>query len=214
MTERTPLLRRHLLRLAAGGAVVAMPALWPARLVHAAGTLRATPSQTEGPFYPLDLPDDHDADLLRHGDLVTRDGQPATVEGTVVDLDGRALRGAAVEIWQCDAHGVYNHPGDRGRHDPAFQGFGRTTVDADGRWRFRTLRPVPYSGRTPHIHVKVRLGRRELLTTQLYVEGDPGNARDFLWRRLSDDERALVTVPFRPAADGGVRAAFPIVVRA
>jgi protocatechuate 3,4-dioxygenase beta subunit len=205
--------RRRALTITAGSAALGVPLAWLSTPVFANGPLRATPSQTEGPFYPLDLPDDHDADLLRHGDLVTTRGQPATVEGTLVDLDGRAVRGAVVEIWQCDAGGVYHHPGDRGRPDPAFQGFGRTVADADGRWRFRTLRPVPYSGRTPHIHVKVKLGSRELLTTQLYVEGDPGNERDFLWRRLSEEQRRLLTVPFRPAADG-VRAAFPIVVRA
>jgi protocatechuate 3,4-dioxygenase beta subunit len=71
---------------------------------------------------------------------------------------------------------------------------------------------MPYTGRTPHIHVKVKLERRELLTTQLYVEGDPQNERDFLWRQLGAD-RALVTVPFRATADG-TRAEFNIVVRA
>ena len=89
-----------------------------------------------------------------------------------------------MEIWQCAQQGRYHHPRDGGRADAAFQGFGRVTVGADGAWRFRSIRPAPYSGGTPHIHVKVRLGRHELLTTQLYVEGDPGNARDFLWRRL------------------------------
>ncbi len=196
--------RRRVLHLAAGAALIAAPAVWRGAVAQARA-LRPTPSQTEGPFYPLDIPDDHDADLLRHGNLVTTRGTPATVDGSVVDLDGRAVRGAVVEIWQCDVDGVYNHPGDPRRHDPAFQGFGRTTVDA--------LRPVQYGGRTPHIHVKVRLGSREVLTTQLYVEGDPGNERDFLWRRLPEDQRALITVAFRPAADG-VQATFPIVVRA
>lgn len=207
-----PLPRRRVLHLAAGAALIAAPAVWCDAVANKR-TLQPTPSQTEGPFYPLDLPDDHDADLLRHGNLVAMRGTPATVDGSVVDLDGRAVRGAVVEIWQCDVDGVYHHPGDPRRHDPAFQGFGRTAVDANGRWRFRTLRPVPYGGRTPHIHVKVKLGPRELLTTQLYVEGDPGNERDVLWRRLPPEQRALVTVPFRAGGDG-VRATFPIVVRA
>lgn len=204
---------RRLLLLATGSALIAAPAVWRAAPAQAATRLRATPAQTEGPFYPLDLPDDHDADLLQHGTLASTRGQPAIVGGTLTDLDGRPLRGGVVEIWQCDAGGVYRHPGDPRPHDPAFQGFGRTTVDADGRWRFRTLRPVAYSGRTPHIHVKVRLGARELLTTQLYVAGDPGNERDFLWRRLPEDQRALITVPFRATAEG-VQATFPIVVAA
>jgi protocatechuate 3,4-dioxygenase beta subunit len=77
---------------------------------------------------------------------------------------------------------------------------------------FRTIRPALYEGRTPHIHVKVKLARRELLTTQLYVEGDPHNGGDGLWRRLSAADRAALTVPFVPGADG-LRARFDIVVR-
>ena len=123
------------------------------------------------------------------------------------------MAGAQVEIWQCDEGGRYHHSGDGNRADPAFQGFGRVTVGADGAWRFRTIRPVPYTGRTPHIHFKVKLGARELLTTQLYVEGDAGNARDGLWHRLSAEDRAAVTVPFVPGSDG-LQARFPIVVAA
>jgi protocatechuate 3,4-dioxygenase, beta subunit len=118
-----------------------------------------------------------------------------------------------VEIWQCDAQGHYHHPGDGGRADPDFQGFGRVTVGADGSYRFRTMRPAPYSGRTPHIHLKVKLGSRELLTTQVYVQGDPGNARDFLWQRLRGEDRAALTVAFEPGGDS-LSARFPIVVAA
>ena len=178
-----------------------------------ARSLQPTPSQTEGPFYPLALPADSDFDLLRNGNARYARGQPAWVEGTVADTAGRPVSGAVVEIWQCDQAGHYHHPGDGGRADPAFQGFGRVTVGSDGRYRFRTLRPAPYGGRTPHIHVKVRLGRRELLTTQLYVAGDAGNERDFLWQRLNASGRAALTVPFAPDTDG-LRARFPIVVQA
>jgi protocatechuate 3,4-dioxygenase, beta subunit len=130
----------------------------------------------------------------------------------VTDVEGQPVSGAQVEIWQCDHAGHYHHPGDGDRADADFQGFGRVSVGSDGRYRFRTIRPVPYSGRTPHIHVKVRLARRELLTTQLYVEGAPENERDFLWRRLGND-RPLVTVPFT-AGNDGLQANFPIVVNA
>lgn len=183
-------------------ALIACPALWLGARAQPAARPRPTPSQTEGPFYPTRLPADADNDLLRNGALRYTRGRPAWLEGTLRDLDGKPLQGAQVEIWQCDEDGHYDHPGDGGRQDPAFQGFGRTVVDADGRWRFRTIRPAPYSGRTPHIHVKVRMGQRALLTTQLYVEGDPGNDRDFLWRRLSAEDRAALTLPFTPAADG------------
>ena len=198
-------------RRAAGAALVLAPALILG--ARAQPARRATPAQTEGPFYPVQLPADTDADLLRNGTLHYTRGDAATVSGTLVDLDGRPLAGMVVEIWQCDAAGHYHHPRDRGHADPAFQGFGRVQADAQGRWQFRTIRPAPYPGRTPHIHVKVRSGPRELLTTQLYVEGDPHNARDGLWRGLSPQDRAAVTVPFRRGADG-LAADFPIVVAA
>ena len=210
---RPPGQRRTL--LVTGAAVVAA-AMAPAGFTPARAQVRSlqpTPSQTEGPFYPVALPADSDFDLLRNGYASYPLGQPAWVEGTVADTAGRPVSGAVVEIWQCDQAGHYHHPGDGGQADPAFQGFGRVTVGSDGRYRFRTLRPAPYSGRTPHIHVKVRLGRRELLTTQLYVAGDAGNARDFLWQRLNAPGRAALTVPFAPDTDG-LRARFPIIVQA
>lgn len=204
------LLRRALILGTAAG--LAAPA-WLSPSIAQARTLRRTPGQTEGPFYPVEIPADNDADLLRNGQVRYAKGQAVWLEGTVLDLDGKPLTGATVEIWQCDVNGHYHHPGDGGKADPAFQGFGRTVVDRDGRYRFRTIRPVQYSSRTPHIHVKVKLDTAELLTTQLYVQGDPGNERDFLWRRLNEADRAAITVPFGTAADG-LKATFPIVVQA
>jgi len=200
-------------RRTVAAALVVMPALWLGARAQPAASRLATPSQTEGPFSPVRLPQDSDGDLLRNGTLDYRSGQPAWVDGTVTDLSGRPLRGAQVEIWQCDQNGHYHHPGDGDRADAAFQGFGRVTVGEDGSYRFRTIRPVPYSGRTPHIHVKVKLGTRELLTTQLYVAGDPGNARDYLWRNLPQAAREAVTVPFERGPDG-LQARFPIAVAA
>ncbi|WP_292442436.1 protocatechuate 3,4-dioxygenase [Methylibium sp.] len=191
-----------------------MPTLWLRARAAEPAPLLLTPAQTEGPFYPVALPTDNDFDLLRTGKQAYTRGQPAWLSGTVRDAGGRPVSGAQVEIWQCDDNGHYHHPADGGKADLTFQGFGRVSVDAQGRYRFRTLRPAPYSGRTPHIHVKVRLGRRELLTTQVYVEGEPRNARDFLWRRLDGEaERAALTVAFLPG-EGGLRAEFPIIVAA
>ncbi len=198
--------------LIAGAATLAAPA-WLSPALAQARALRPTPSQTEGPFYPVSLPADSDADLLRNGQVVYGKGQATWVEGTVTDLGGVPVSGAVVEIWQCDHAGRYHHPGDGNRADPDFQGFGKVAVGRDGSYRFRTLKPVPYTGRTPHIHMKVKLDRMELLTTQLYVAGDPGNERDGLWRRLREEDRAAVTVPFTPVADG-LHARFPIVVQA
>ena len=202
----------HRRRLVAGlAATLAAPVF--IRDLFAQETRRLTPRQTEGPFYPVTLPDDSDFDLLAQGTRRYTQGQPTWLEGTVTDAAGRPVRGAVVEIWQADHQGHYHHPGDGNRADPAFQGFGRVSVGPNGEYRFRTIRPVPYSGRTPHIHVKVRLAGSELLTTQLYVEGEPRNERDGLWRSLGTAERAALTVPFQPGADG-MRARFPIVVAA
>ena len=212
MLSNRPPSRRALLTRGAGLlAATAAPAWLTPALAQTA--LRPTPSQTEGPFYPVALPADTDFDLLRSGSVAYGKGQPAWVEGVVTDTRGVPVAGAVVEIWQCDQAGHYHHPGDGGKADPAFQGFGQVTVGRDGRYRFRTLRPAPYSGRTPHIHVKVKLDRQELLTTQMYVAGDPGNERDFLWRRLGEPGQAALTRPFVAGADG-LRAEFPITVQA
>lgn len=204
----TPTLSRR-----SAAALLALPAVWRSAWAQTPQTLRLTPRQTEGPFYPLELPRDSDHDLLRNGALQYTQGQAAWLSGTVSDTQGRVVSGAVVEIWQCDHTGRYHHPGDGAKADPAFQGFGRVQVGSDGQYRFRTIRPVAYSGRTPHIHLKVRLGKRELLTTQVYVAGDPGNERDGLWRWLSAADRQALTVPFVAGSDG-VSAQFAVVVAA
>ena len=204
--------RRSLLLRSAGLLAATAAPAWLTPALAQSASLRPTPSQSEGPFYPVSLPADSDFDLLRNGRADHQAGQPAWVEGVVTDTRGVPVSGAVVEIWQCDQAGHYHHPGDGGRADPAFQGFGRVAVGNDGRYRFRTLRPAPYGGRTPHIHVKVKLDGADLLTTQLYVAGDPGNARDFLWRRLDERSQAAITVPFVGGANG-LSAQFPIVVQ-
>jgi len=142
------------------------------------------------------------------------------VIGRVLDRDGRPVPGALVEIWQCDAHGRYLAPADRGRaaRDPRFQGHGRTLTDAGGGYRFRTIRPVPYPGRTPHIHFRLGRGGRELLTTQMYVAGEPLNEGDFLLNSIRDPaERARLLVALRPAEEveaGSLAGMFDIVLTA
>lgn len=208
--------RRSLILGAAAVAAssVAAPAGW--RHAHAQGASPgrvATPAQAEGPFYPVRWPPETDADLLSLGGRAYGKGEPLVLTGRVEGLDGRPLAGAAVEIWQCDADGRYHHPGDGGRADPAFQGYGRTVTDADGRYRFRTMRPVAYPGRTPHIHMKVGQGGRTLLTTQMYVAGEPANDRDGLLAAVRDAERrnALLARLARDPA-GGWAGSFPIVL--
>lgn len=157
----------------------------------------ALPAMTEGPFYPSPSYRarrlDWDADLTRVAGVDTQArGEWLDLGGKVQDDTGRHIDGAEIEIWQCDSFGSYRHPSGAGAQvDEGFQGFGSTRSDAQGLYRFRTIRPVPYPGRTPHIHVKLRHPAFGELTSQLFVAGDPGNARDGIWRRLSADDRQL-----------------------
>ena len=192
-----PIDRRSVLLASAAGA-----ALWMTPQAFARQLVR-TPRFTEGPFYPDRLPLDQDNDLLIIGKSTTRAvGTITHLTGRVIDINGRAVPQAIVEIWQTDARGSYLHTrganGRRGR-DRHFQGIGRATTDERGRFRFRTIKPTRYPGRTPHIHLLVKKGRRRLITTQLFVAGEPGNARDGLYRALrSREQRKLVTIPFSP----------------
>ncbi len=206
------LTRRHVV---AAGVVGATAAVLPGA---AWAELVATPRQSTGPFYPVTLPLDSDNDLVTvAGRPDPAAGQVAHVFGRVLDPDGRPVAGAQVEIWQCDAAGFYHHPGDRGgRADPNFQGFGRTAVDDEGAYRFRTIRPVPYPGRTPHIHYAVKGPGFETLVTQMYVAGEPLNEKDFLFNRIRDpDQRANVLVTFEAAPEveaGALAGRFDLVI--
>ncbi|MEM7377889.1 MAG: protocatechuate 3,4-dioxygenase [Pseudomonadota bacterium] len=173
-----------------------------ASTVAATASLR-TPRAAEGPFYPTEAMrySDRDNDLVRRRARV-RDagGEVLHLRGRVLDRSGQPIAGARVEIWQCDVNGRYLHTGDRGGRprDPDFQGFGFDLTDAEGHYRFRTLKPVAYPGRTPHIHVKVLDGQRALLTTQFYLADHPDNARDGLYRRLDADQVAAVSMRLTP----------------
>ncbi|CZF79032.1 Protocatechuate 3,4-dioxygenase beta chain [Grimontia celer] len=134
---------------------------------------RKTPSQQEGPFYPVKEIPVRESLILNADSLV---GESMNLQGKVFDTNGKALAGIKVEIWQCDGVGLYDHPrqNDTEKFDPAFGGFGAAITDAEGNYQFQTLYPVPYTGRPPHIHVKLWNGNKELLTTQLYLEGQTG----------------------------------------
>ena len=181
--------------------------------------LRATPRQGAGPFYPHEIPLDSDNDLVNvAGRPRPASGTVAHVMGRVVDTDGGPISGTRVEIWQCDAFGVYHHVGGRGGSgaDPNFQGFGSTFADRQGAYRFRTIKPVPYPGRTPHIHFALLGPGLRRMTTQLYIAGHPLNARDFVLNGIRDrGARSRVIAPFEPAPDieaGAVAARFDIVI--
>ncbi len=185
-----------------------------------ADELTRTPRQTEGPFYPDKLPLDTDNDLIIVNDNLTPAlGEVTWVSGRVLDSRGDPIRNALVEIWQCDANGVYIHTGNFGgqsNKDKNFQGFGRFLTGSTGEYVFRTIKPVAYPGRTPHIHYKVKRNGKELLTTQCYVKGNPSNERDGVWRGIGDGKaRASVTVDFAPLKGsrvGELAARFDIVL--
>jgi len=157
---------------------------------------------TEGPFYPDKLPLDTDNDLLVLNDSITPAvGEITHLSGKVTDLQGKPLRNATVEIWQVDSNGAYLHSRDerKDKRDQNFQSYGRFLTDSEGRYYFRTVKPVPYPGRTPHIHVIVSQKGKRLLTTQCYIKGEKLNETDLLLSRLKEKvARDSIIIPFEP----------------
>lgn len=203
--------RRRLLQ--AAGAVAASAALpaWAEDLV-------ATPRQMEGPFYPLEFPLDRDNDLVTvQGRSGKAFGEITNVGGRVLDTSGKPLAGVRIEIWQVNGYGRYHHPGDASDRplDPNFQGYGTVVTGEDGGYRFRTVKPLPYPGRAPHIHFALRRSDFGSFTTQMYLAGAPENERDFLLSRIHDRRaRDSLLVALKPAPSGELAGRFDIVLAA
>jgi protocatechuate 3,4-dioxygenase, beta subunit len=181
--------------------------------------LAATPELTEGPYYPDHLPLDTDNDLVIINNSVTPAvGQITHLSGRVLDSGGSPIRDAVVEIWQSDPHGAYIHSRspNKAALDRNFQGFGTFQTASDGGYRFRTVKPGFYDGRTLHIHFKVKKGGRELLTSQIFFRGEPQNANDMVLGELRDPfDRELVIADFKPVPNSKINeiaANFEIVV--
>jgi len=212
-TSRRQFLTRGVSGLAAVAAIGSLPS-WAF-----AEELVRTPRQTEGPFYPTHLPLDTDNDLLIINDGVTPAvGDVTHLTGKILDASGTPVRNALVEIWQCDANGAYIHGGSANddRRDKNFQGFGRFLTGSTGEYYFRTIKPVAYPGRTPHIHFAIKVPGEERLTTQCYIRGEPRNARDGVLRGVRDQrQRESVQVPFEPIKEskiGELAAKFDVVM--
>jgi len=210
----TVMRRRELLL---GASAVALAASLPDAMAQSSG-LVVTPGQTEGPFYPVTFPADMDNDLVRvQGQQAQALGQVTHLSGRVLNKRGEPVRGATVEIWQCDANGIYNHPRQPGlqRRDAAFQGYGRTEAP-DGGYTFRTIRAVAYPGRTPHIHFKVHAPGAGRLTTQMYFAGEPQNATDGVLSRIRNARARDSVIVRLEAADaiepGALKGTFDIVL--
>lgn len=200
MTRATPRLAgRRTLAIGAAAVLLARPL----RALAQRAAPVATPRQVTGPYYPADWAGDADADLVRvTGAEAAAQGIVTHLRGRVLDARGEPVAGAAIELWQCDARGLYHHPNDRpGVRDAGFQGRGRLVAGPDGGYAFRTIRPVAYPGRTPHLHLLVAApGRRTPLITQLYVAGEPLNDTDGLLNALRDPrEREALMLRLEPA---------------
>ena len=214
MITNSLLSRRSVLRggLAFGAAMYCLPGAF-------AEELSKTPRLTEGPFYPDKLPLDKDNDLIIVGDSTTPAvGQITHLTGRVLDPSGKPVKDAQIEIWQVNAHGIYLNTRDSGHrpYDQNFQGYGTFTTAKNGEYRFRTIKPVPYAGRTAHIHVRVNRNGREVLTTQAFIDGFGQNARDGVFNGIRDPlDRELVLVDFVPVRDSKINelsARFDIVI--
>ncbi|HEV8487603.1 MAG TPA: protocatechuate 3,4-dioxygenase [Blastocatellia bacterium] len=214
--HRLSLTRRNFLTSIAVGAVgttaFAAPGLF-------ADELTKTPSQTEGPFYPDKMPLDTDNDLLIINNSITPAvGIVTHLTGRILDTHGEPFRNATVEIWQVDNNGAYIHTrsDNRDKRDANFQGFGRFQTGSTGEYRFRTIKPIPYSGRTAHIHFAVKLKGRDNFTTQCYIKGQPENERDGILKSIRDPKsRESIIVPFVPIKEsriGELAARFDIVL--
>jgi protocatechuate 3,4-dioxygenase beta subunit len=210
--------RRNFLRnVGVSAAGLALPSFWstPGALAEA---LTLTPRQTEGPFYPDRLPLDTDNDLIIINDSVSPAvGEITHLTGKLLDAKGSPIRNALIEIWQVDGNGVYLHTRSAGeRRDANFQGFGRFLTSSKGEYYFRTVKPVPYPGRTPHIHFKIKQRGEREFTTQCYIKGHPQNERDGIFRSVRDPKvRELIAIDFKPLKDskaGELEARFDIVL--
>ena len=198
---------------------MAMSAAWWSVPGAFAQQLVPTAAQTEGPFYPDHLPLDTDNDLIVINDGITPAvGAMTLLSGRILDASGQPVRNALVEIWQVDNNGVYIHSGsnDRKKHDTNFQGFGRFLTGSSGEYLFRTIKPVPYPGRTPHIHFAIKTKGREKFTTQCYIKGEPQNEHDGVLQAVKDPKaKATLIVPFTPmpgSTIGELTAKFDIVL--
>jgi protocatechuate 3,4-dioxygenase beta subunit len=207
-----PSRRRFIQSLGMGAALFAVPGAFAEALLQ-------TPLQTEGPFYPDHLPLDTDNDLIVLNDSATPSlGVVTYLSGRILDSRGNPVRNAAVEIWQADNNGVYLHKdSDNGSNrDKNFQGFGRFLTGSSGEYLFRTIKPVKYPGRTPHIHFMVKTRGHEKFTTQCYIRGEAANEKDGVLLGVKDVKaRESLIVPFDPiknAKAGELAAKFDIVL--
>jgi protocatechuate 3,4-dioxygenase, beta subunit len=168
-----------------------------------AQSLLPTPADMLGPYYPDVLPADQDSDLVQiRGQTKEAAGRRLRLAGRVLETTGQPVPQARVEIWQTDANGRYIHSqvASGKARDPFFQGFGTAVTGADGGFAFRTVVPVAYGRRPPHVHVRVLAEGRAPFVTQLYL---PDRVREpGLSPRGESDRQARQTLRLEAAGEG------------
>jgi protocatechuate 3,4-dioxygenase beta subunit len=205
--------RRQFLGCSAGAAgLFVTPGLFAEELARTAPV-------GEGPFYPDRMPLDTDNDLLLINDAITPAvGEITHLSGRVLSQSGEPLRNVFVEIWQVDNNGAYLHSGTNNadKRDSNFQGYGRFLTDVKGQYYFRTIKPVAYPGRTPHIHLAVSQNGKRIFTTQMLIKGEKQNEQDGLFRNIRDEAaRQTVLAEFKKVPDskiGELAASFDVVL--
>ncbi len=167
-------------------------------------SLRPTSEQVMGPFYPVTLPVDQDADLTviagKNGRAL---GQIVYVSGRVTNVRGEPVANAELELWHANSVGRYSHPGDQGPAllDPNFEGYAKIRTGVDGNYQFKTVKPAAYPtgidgwSRPPHIHFDIK-GRTSRLVTQMYFAGEALNGKDRLFTSASADGRKSLTARY------------------
>ena len=172
--------------------------------------LTLTASQTVGPFFhDCLMRDDASCDILSTD---ATEGTRIRVQGRVIDGDGAGVPDAVLEIWQANHHGRYNHPADRRDLplDPSFTGYGRIATQADGTFRFTTIKPgrVPAPGgglQAPHINVTIfTRGLLKHLTSRIYFPGDPANAEDAVLQSVPAQRRGTLVATAIAGGKGAI----------
>jgi protocatechuate 3,4-dioxygenase, beta subunit len=196
--QKKPISRREMLEMTIvlSGFAIAQPI---SSVLGQEGRHKLTPEQIMGPFYPILKPLDQDADLtVIKGKRGQAQGKIIHLTGRVLNQNGEPIRGAKIEIWQANIHGRYAHPSDANSAplDPNFQGYSVQTTDAEGRYRFKTIKPGAYpidanTMRTPHIHFDV-MGKKDRLVTQMYFPGESLNEKDAIFMGLGSDKDAAI----------------------
>jgi protocatechuate 3,4-dioxygenase, beta subunit len=210
MNSRSGFSRREMLEMAL--ALGSLAITHPIRSVLAQDMKRSlTPEQIMGPFYPIIRPMDHDMDLtMVKGKRGHAQGKVIHLTGRVLNSKGEPVRGAKIEVWQANTFGRYDHPTDINPAplDPNFQGFGVQTTDAEGRYRFKTIKPGAYpinpvnpgNVRPPHIHFDVT-GTKDRLVTQMYFPDEPLNETDILFKELGSSKNAAIGKVLSPTKE-------------